>query len=283
MKRSTFYIIGFFLSYATIGQNFLSWQYYDRYFSVFAGTGPVGYFGELNPENNIQTDFSHLSMGFEVRLWPKISARLESSYYQIRGDDALAPFGSYTRQRNLSFSSNNLEVNLLGVFFLKSYKNNFFDRWPIDPFLTAGVGFTTNNPTTQYQGETVKLRKLQTENIQYSGIVMVLPVSAGIKIKVSEFINVNFEMAFRFTPTDYLDDVSTVFLVSEDFSNPLAANLSNRRDEIRIVNREAYDSLIPGAARGNSSNKDHYMFMSLRFEFFLPRANGPMLSKPSVF
>jgi len=283
VKQSTLFIFGLLLSLTTIGQNFLSWQYYDRYFSVFAGTGPVGYFGELNPKNNIQSDFSHVSMGIEVRLWPKISARIESSYYQIKGDDALAPLGSYTRQRNLSFSANNLELNLLGVFFLKSYKNNFFDRWPIDPFLTAGIGFTLNNPTTQYQGETIKLRKLQTENIQYSGTVLIFPVSAGIKVKVTEFINVNLEMAFRFTPTDYLDDVSTVYLVSEDFIDPIAAILSNRRDETRIVNREAYDSLIPGAARGNSTNKDHYMFLSLRFEFFLPRANGPLLSKPSVF
>ena len=55
--------------------------------------------------------------------------------------------------------------------------------------------------------------------------------------------------------------------------------LSNRKDEIPIVNANAYDKLVPGGQRGNPTFKDQYMFMSFQLEVFLPKNKEAMFKK----
>ena len=38
------------------------------------------------------------------------------------------------------------------------------------------------------------------------------PIGAGLKYNISEKMNISFEIAQRFTTTDYLDDVGTLIL-----------------------------------------------------------------------
>lgn len=270
------------LVYQIQAQNFLSWKYSDRYFSAALGSGNTMYIGELNSTNRIQQDLSHVSLGLEARLWSKVAARTELVYYQLRGNDRFAEDSTFQEQRNLSFRSNNLEFSIQGVFYMRKYRGDYYRRWAVDPYIAVGAGFTTFNPKTEYQGQFVELRPLQTENVSYSTVTMIIPAAAGLKLKINEFINLNFEIMYRYTFTDYLDDVSGTY-PTEPLSGPLAEALSNRKDEIPIVNAEAYDALVPGNPRGDSSDNDQYLFLSIKIEFYLPRGSSSIFSKPGAY
>ncbi|MGB3468075.1 MAG: hypothetical protein WBA74_22510 [Cyclobacteriaceae bacterium] len=53
--------------------------------------------------------------------------------------------------------------------------------------------------------------------------------------------------------------------------NTIQQRLSNRKDEIEIVNRRAFNELlVPGKSRGNSDNNDAYLLINFKIEYFLP-------------
>jgi hypothetical protein len=267
MKRCTSLLL-LFLCLGVQAQDFLSWKYKDRYFSLSLGTGAATYFGDLSafrPNGNL----SVANLGLEARLLTHFSARIEGSYYQISADDADAPEGSFEQQRNLKFASNNFEGNLQVLYYFKPYRGDYFDRWTWDPYVGIGLGITSYNPYTTLQGEQYFLRDIPTEpDKNYRDVALILPLTAGIKFKVNDFMNLNFELAYRFTNTDYLDDVATTFPLT--YPNFTVEQLSNRKDEIPLVNTAAYDALQPGAKRGNDSKRDSYLLALLKVEFYLP-------------
>jgi hypothetical protein len=262
-------------------QNFLSWQYNDRYFSIQAGSGHSMYLGELNSSYTVQNLPSNATLAVEARLLSRLSARLEGSRYLLKAGDYNAADGSYERQRNLSFFSTNYEFTLQSVWFMKPYEGDFFKRLPIDPYLSFGVGFSTYDPMTRFNGQDVQLRPLKTENVEYGKSTLILPASIGLKLKVNDFINLMLEVSYRYTFTDYLDDVSTVYPeVSEDNVRSL---LINRKNEVAVINSDAYQRIVSGSARGDSRFNDQYILFSYRLEFYIPNNKGPIFRKPSAY
>ena len=110
------------------GQNFLSWKFNDRYFSLSVGTGSATYFGELNYDNKINKNFSQLNIGMEARLLNRLGARFEATYFAVEGNDGLAPDSSFQRQRNLSFNSRNFQVQLNTIHYIKKYQVDYYRR-----------------------------------------------------------------------------------------------------------------------------------------------------------
>ena len=279
--------LGLILCFLKIkSQSFLTWKLNDRYFSVLLGSGQTKYIGELNAENKRQTDFSHGNLAIEARLWSHISTRISVGLYQIRGDDDNAADGSFEKERNLSFTSNNWEFNLQGIYLIRSYAGNYDQRWKFDPYISFGFGVTTFNPFTYLQiqenGKEINakfsLRDYQTENVAYDPFTFIIPASLGIKMKITPFINFNFELAYRYTFTDYLDDVSGIFPSITDDSS-IQAKLSNRRREQYLENEDAWKSLDVGFDRGNSNNNDQYLFFSFQIEAFLTGGKGKMFKR----
>ncbi|MCP4459548.1 MAG: hypothetical protein GY816_16225 [Cytophagales bacterium] len=259
-----------FIGHLVCGQNFLSWKFNDRYFSLSAGTGSVTYFGDLNPQHKISGRVKLSTLGIEARLLNHVSARIEGAYYTLQGSDSRAADGSFEQQRNLSFTSRNLEGNFQVLYYLKEYTGDYYSRWDWDPYIGVGVGITTYNPYTELLGKKYLLRPLATEpDKEYGKTTLVMPITAGIKFRVNDFANLIFELGFRYSTTDYLDDVSTTF--PETYPNFTIEQLSNRRDEIKVVNQDAYDALVNGAQRGDNSSKDSYLFIGLKAEIFLPK------------
>lgn len=274
-----------FLTGVAMGQNFLSWQMNDRYFSGQAGVGFSSYRGELKHNGSIQGEISNLSLGIEARLLSKIGLRVEAGRYSIRGHDKHAPDSSYARQRNLSFTSSNWELSLQGIYFLRKYRGDYYKRWRVDPYLMLGIGGTYISPQATLDNQHYNLYELQTEDEDYSRMVAVIPVGAGLKFRINTFLNFNAELTYRYSFSDYLDDVSGRF--PDSYPDETTERLSNRKDEIEIVNQEAYDRLVPGTPRGDASDKDAYLFVNFKFEAFLPpglfrEKKGPALKKSSV-
>ena len=267
-------------------QNFLSWRFNDRYYSFSVGTGATTYFGELNSSNTINSDLSQLNLGIEARLLNRIGARIDVGYLTLSGQDRNAPDSSFQRQRNLSFNSGNLHFQFHTIFYLKPYQGDYYKRWAFDPFLFSGVGYIKFNPTAELGGETYLLREARTEGVEYKKWVTTIPVGVGAKFKANEFLNVNLEISYHFTFTDYLDDVSNVY--ASEFANSTAELLSDRKEEVGVVNREFYDQIRPGSRRGNPEDNDRFLQISIRAEIFLPpglfsRKSKAIIKKPSAY
>jgi hypothetical protein len=89
-------------------------------------------------------------------------------------------------------------------------------------------------------------------------MAIAFPFGVGLKYSINDRINIGFEVVYRFTNTDYLDDVSTTYVdpalfpPNPDGSLSAAYLLSDRSYETgeRIG--------IKGRQRGNSQNKDAF-------------------------
>jgi hypothetical protein len=85
---------------------------------------------------------------------------------------------------------------------------------------------------------------------------MCIPIGVGVKYNLSEKINFSFEIAHRFTTTDYLDDVSTTYVGSDKFvGSPVAALFQDRSGET------GYDPPLglEGRQRGWNKQRDQYI------------------------
>ncbi len=277
-------IIFLFTSQVSFAQNFLSWQFKDRYFSASIGTGTSTYFGELNFKDKISDDLSQLSGAIEARLLSRVGARIEATYFTINGNDNQAPDSTFQRQRNLSFNSRNFHLQLHTIYYLKRYNGDYFKRWATDPYIFTGGGYLFYNPTAKLGDEAFSLRQAQTEGVEYRKWTFTIPVGVGAKFKVNEFTNINFEVSYHFTFTDYLDDVSNTY--ATEFLNETAQLLADRKDEVGVVNPTFYDQIQPGSVRGDPSNKDRFLQISLKLELFIPAEvfsgkKEPVIRKPS--
>jgi len=250
------------------GQNFLSWKFNDRYFTLQAGTGTASYFGELNYKNSINDRLNVQSIGVEARLLTKVGARLGIDFFNLSGSDANAPDSTIEKQRNLSFESKNFQVHLAGIYYFRPYKGDYYKRWSFDPYITLGVGYSYFQPKANLGGELIPLRPLETEGISYARWAFSIPAGIGAKFKINDFINLNFEASYHYAFTDYLDDVSMNY--RQEFNTSTTELLSNRKNEIPLVNSEFYDQLIPGSKRGNPNNNDSFLIIRAKIEVYLP-------------
>ncbi len=268
MKSLKVYIAFFVLPLLTYSQNFFSWQFKDRYFSIYVGTGTATYFGELNSKNSINDRFSLFNTGVEARLLSRVGARIDFAYLSLSGSDQNAPSDSYERQRNLSFESNNFHTHFALTYYIKPYSGDYYKRWIFDPYLIGGVGYLQYNPATIFGNERFLLREAKTEGVDYRKWCLTIPFGIGAKWKISEFLNVNTEILYHLAFTDYLDDVSNAY--ATDFETATSALLSDRKNEVGVLNDVFYDEIKPGSERGNPSTNDSFLLINIKAEIFIP-------------
>ncbi len=255
-------------SLISFSQDFKSWKYLDRYYTLQIGTGKNIYFGELKHNYKLQEGLSHVSLGLEARLTSRLAARSELYGFILNGNDNKAADSTFARQRNLSFQSVNAELSLQAVFFFKKYNGDYYRRDPFDPYLAGGIAMTYFQPKAKLMGKEYGLRALRTEGVTYMPITMAFPIALGVKLRLNEFINFNVEASYRVTLSDYLDDVSVTYATADADSERAA--LINRTAEVGIINQQAFDQMVAGGPRGDPKNNDHYFFLSFKVEFFLP-------------
>lgn len=221
-----------------------------------AGAGSANYFGELVNPRSLGIIRPGLNIGLEHGLSPVFAARVETTWFQISGDDAKADDNRTIR--NLSFVSNNIEFATTVTASLFRMSQKYYQRPAFNIYLFTGFGLTFINPKTNYNGEKVALQPLMTEGIKYSRFQPVIPIGGGIKLKMGPMFNLNFEAGIRKTFTDYLDDVSVrLYPDPSTLSSDLARALSNR-------------SGGKAGIRGNPESNDWYFMMNARLQYYLP-------------
>jgi hypothetical protein len=228
------------------------------------GGGAVSYSGELgNYGDKIRP---MVNVGILYKIIPNLSLRGDFSYFTLTGDDK----GGNNDFRNLSFRSRNIEA--FGGVMYELFDVDNYSRGQaliVNPYIFAGLGVTNVNPTTVLDGNRYKLRDFQTEDVKYAGSTPVIPLGLGVRLEVTRMIGFSLEATYRFTFTDYLDDVSTNYVVLND---PLRARLADRGPEVGTPAAE------PGQQRGNPASNDGYLSLGARVEFLL--FPSPVSNKP---
>lgn len=247
------------------------------------GIGAGHYFGDLNTRARINVPKIAATAFFRKNFGNYIALRLGVSYARLGYSDQYNTHNKYMNLRNLSFNSNVWELALQGDF-------NFFRFMPGDPqysftpYVTLGAGLFNYDPYAYLRGQKIQLRPLNLEGQgttkypdrkPYSSMAICIPFGGGIKYAINERINIGFEVLYRYTNTDYLDDVSTtyvdpsIFPTNPDGSPSNAQLLYDRSFELGTpIGREGYQ-------RGVSKTKDHYATAMFHISFNLQSYKCP--------
>jgi Domain of unknown function (DUF6089) len=176
--------------------------------------------------------------------------------------------------RNLSFQSNIVEWNLVGEYSFMDITQKKFS-----PFIFGGIAVFHFNPYAyDTSGQQVYLKPLSTEGEglpQYPGqkpyslTQFAIPFGGGIKFRVSENVVIAYEVGFRKTFTDYLDDVSTIYVdktILQNAKGPLAVEMAYRANELKGGDPNYPPS---GTLRGGPNEKDLYYYTGIRVSIAL--------------
>jgi hypothetical protein len=220
MKRLVFLLFFVVIAHTVFSQSFYRYRY-EAPWSVSTSTGPTQYFGELYSlwkyNEGIQPDWN-VNLAVRRTVGTYVKLRLEGTYYQISGRDEPADPRSNRQPRNLHFRARNWEMAGIAEFHLKPVRQYVLDRnfWNFYGF--AGIGFSTNDPKAELRGEWVALRPLQIEENPYNKYIIVFPTGIGVKYKANAWADFFLELNYRWTLTDYLDDISA-FDISEFYGS----------------------------------------------------------------
>ncbi len=238
---------------------------YENELGFFGGASY--YLGDLNPSRQFaMADFAIGGL-YRINIDRHKSIRFSGYYGNVRADDAVI---GYNKNRNLHFRSKIIEASFqLEINFLP-YEPRNIDYNNQTPYLFGGIGGFHFNPQAMCDdGNWHYLQPLGTEgqNIDagkepYSLYAASFLFGMGYKINVSEFLRFGVEWGMRRTTTDYLDDVSTVYVDPELFSDEIVAQLADRSINNRGENA--------GMMRGNPNRKDWYSFAGVLITFKIP-------------
>ena len=237
--------------------------------SIEAFGGLANYQGEL--QENTYT-FSQAkpagALGASYALTDKISLRGLITYGHIQAEDSYSS-SIQRRKRNLSFYSKIYDASLTGVY-------EFFDIMEkrYTPYLFAGVSVFNMGPYTfDSLGNKIGLQDLGTEgqglpeypgrkNYKHQNIS--IPFGGGIRFAVTRNVSLGWEFRFNKTFTDYLDDVSSNYVLDP------GADIPTSLGQI-MANRTGGDpSHGNGQQRGDRTDKDWYIVAGFNLSYILP-------------
>ncbi len=227
-------------------------------YQIGLSLGAASYHGDLT-ESRLNFSDPGLAVTGDIQfpVEGRFSMRGNLMWYRISADpDKEFESDGSPNRRNLSFRSDNIEVSAMGIFRLTPSSPRARTNWT--SYLMGGVGATFFNPKAELDGTFHELQPLQTEGEDYGKVALVLPAGAGINYRASYEWSFGLEATYRFTTTDYLDDVSTTYVDNASFSDPIARQLADRGPEIGVALREAGDQ------RGDSDNNDGYFLVQLK-------------------
>ena len=310
----------FMLGFIAVGGNA-----HAQYKSIFIPYSTVGFgLGTANYYGDMASYSRPLASTFKMMRWsiggnytrhftPRLAARASFTYARIAGDDfVMNDKPKYQANilfaRNLHFRNDLKEFSVQGIFKLIP-DNRSYDRRPqFGAYLFAGVALTAHNPKAldSLGGDWVRLQPLHTEGQgnegyakPYSLVQFAIPFGIGLRYKINSRFDISAELGFRYTFTDYLDDVAGKYADPALFADdPTALAVSNRsadvlstrkgkdripgltkfvqanynittEDPVSVLSAVGYAS--PGTDRGNSPTlKDSYMIGMIHLHYILP-------------
>jgi len=248
-------------------------------FGVSLGMGH--YFGDLNDNFALNDPKFAAGIFYRKQFNNYVGLKIAGNYAFLGYSDAYSS-NAVQKTRNLSFNSDVWELSLSGDFnFFKFYPG--FSEYRYTPYVSLGIGVFSYDPYAYLGGTKYFLRPLGTEgqgsslypNLKpYSNIAVSIPFAVGFKYALNENMNVFGEICYRFTTTDYLDDVSGTYapdaFPTDANGNPTVGFLLQDRSY------ETGTSIgIKGRQRGNGPQKDSYATIQFGISFNLQSYRCP--------
>ncbi len=250
-------------------------------FNLGAFAGVSSYHGDLVESNLDQIAETHPAFGLYLRFnyGDYFSARSTITYGSMSGTDANANDVS-RRKRNLSFRSPIVEFSIVpegNIYNFVLPRSGYV----ITPFVYAGIGGFWFNPQAFYEGEWVNLQPLATEGQElpgnselkkYNRFAIAIPYGLGVKFKMSEYTTISWEFGYRYTFTDYLDDLGGYYADKDvlQVQGATAVALSDRSMEYGAAENAA------GSIRASTKSNDFYIFTGFSLSINL----SPKKTKP---
>ncbi|GAA4444718.1 hypothetical protein GCM10023091_35340 [Ravibacter arvi] len=202
------------------------------YSTVGFGIGTANYYGDFAPYRRV------IGSTFRMMRWsvtgeytrhfsPRFAARASLSWIRIAGDDYTMNKSGNANQsffiRNLHFRNDVKELAAVGIYKLTPDGRSYDRRPQFGAYLFGGIAVFAHNPKARLPVEAgstekqrwVALQPLGTEGQGregqeklYSLVKLAIPVGVGLRYKINPKFDIAAELGFRFTTTDYLDDVS---------------------------------------------------------------------------
>jgi len=241
---------------------FISCHLQAQTWEVGGAVGGAGYIGDLNPNNPVK--ISGVSGGLFVKrnFDGYLSAKLNFTYGKISADDSKSNSQQF-RDRNLSFNDPLKELSLIGEFnFMKYIPDAGPNKYT--PYLYTGIGLSAYAPRTNDKGQVISLRNLRTEGQPnpYRKNTVVIPYGVGIKYNFNSKWTAAADIGYRYTFTDYLDDVSGVYANPNNLPSNLSRALADRSGEVTGT----YIGQ-PGSQRGDFKPRDTYFFIGFTLSY----------------
>ena len=283
----------------------------DKYTFIGLNLNGFTYFGDLSPSSNALSDHLTTSrLGFGVEVGKRINTRLSLigafNWGRIYGDDnAVSATTEPHYLRNLHFRSDIFELSFIGKIDILPELGHFSKRRFYRPYLFTGLAAFYHNPQaktpTKFGDIWIPLQPLGTEgqNIglgtTYSKVQLAIPLGVGANIKLSNRLDLGIQFAYRYTFTDYLDDIGGQYVDLGVFGdNELAQTLSdrsleatavvtgetrslpNRANEYIGVDGQTYSTItgyLPNQVRnrGNAATKDGYFVTGIHLRYILSK------------
>jgi hypothetical protein len=250
---------------------------------IGVSAGAAHYFGDLNPDAHLNRPKLALGVFFRKQFGNYVALRVSGHYARLGYSDIYNTQNQFDLRRNLSFNTDIWEMALQGDFnFFKFVPGSDYFRFT--PYITFGLGAFNYNPYTYYQGRKVFLRPLGTEGQgsaaypnrkPYGTMAVCFPLGVGVKYSLSRNTSIGFEVVYRFTTTDYIDDVSTVYApdAQPHFLPDGAPTLWYALQDRSTVTGSPIG--IKGRQRGYSNQKDSYVLAELTLSFNLTSYRCP--------
>lgn len=271
----------------------VSAQRRNRYkYEFIMGLGASNFLGELGGANQIGTNFMKDLEFSLTRPAVMLGVRYKNSRYfgykgalyfgMVNGNDQLTT-EPYRNNRNLHFRSPIVELSGQFEGYLTKEQQGHLYRIKnakgmkhidMQVYGFVGVGAFFFNPQAMYGGQWVNLQPLGTEGQglkpgtkKYMRINVAVPLGIGFKYAIDRRWSLGLEYGIRKTFTDYIDDVSTVYYRD---TNNVWTPMQHYLADPSLGNIQLPDGVEVtghGQQRGDSKDKDSYMFAHLTVNY----------------
>lgn len=229
--------------------------------------GDVGY---KNAEYSLLNTKPAIGLSFKRNLNYHFGLLLSFNKSTLYADDEMSS-DVFNINRNIHFKSKINELGLLLEFNFQPYLSRDPD-YNSTTFIFAGISKFYFNPQSEYDDRWYNLQALATEG-QGSDLYptrdiyklhgWAMPVGIGYKINIYDSMTLSFNLGWRITRIDYIDDVSMTY-VEESILNPTATELADQSN----------NNVPSRFQRGNPYNNDKYGFIGVNILYSIKDANN---------
>ena len=232
----------------------------NRYQSIGASLNAMNYVGDVDPSSNMWSPalrLTKLNVGVDYiyRYGPHTSLRASFSYGRIAGDDQKSSSRVVTEdvgryERNLSFRNDIKELKADVIYDVFGNKRGLQRRVHFTPYFFTGVAVYHHAPKAKYNGDWIDLQKVGTEgqNLSddvkstlagvgksYSKFRVSVPLGVGFRYKISKMWDLSFEIGWRYTFFDYLDDIGETQYISLAKDNHFDKSLLGGPNDLAVI------------------------------------------------